>query len=105
VASGNYTVGEVADLVKSAVEERLNIRVHLDIKHLQDFRNYKVSTEKARNVLSFHASGDVKSIVGNLVDNMDKFKDWDNPLYSNITSFKKLEGNMDVHALAGALDQ
>ncbi len=104
IASGNYTVGEVADLVRSAVEERLAIKVDLHIKHIQDFRNYKVSTEKASNVLSFHASGDVKSIVGSLVDNMDRFKDWDNPIYSNIQSLKKLEAAIDVHALTGALD-
>jgi nucleoside-diphosphate-sugar epimerase len=105
VASGNYTVGEVADLVRSAVEERLSIKVHLHIKHIQDFRNYKVSTAKASNVLSFHATGDVKSIVGSLVDNMDKFKDWDNPLYSNILSLKKLEAAIEVHSLTGALDR
>jgi len=105
VASGNYTVGEVADLVRSAVEERLAIKVNLNIKHIQDFRNYKVSTAKASNVLSFHASGDVKSIVGSLVDNMDKFKDWDNPLYSNIQSLKKLEAAIEVHSLTGALDR
>lgn len=102
VASGNYTVGEVADLVKSAVEERLGTKVDLNIKHIQDFRNYKVSIEKAKNVLSFHPSGDVKSIVGSLVDNMDKFQDWDNPMYSNIQSLKKLESTIDVHSLAGA---
>src|SRR4029077_8001927 len=28
IASGNYTVGEVADLIKSAVEERLNLRIN-----------------------------------------------------------------------------
>ena len=102
VASGNYTVGEVADLVRSSVEERLKKKVDLNIKHIQDFRNYKVSIEKAKNVLSFHPSGDVKSIVGGLVDNMDKFQDWDNPLYSNIQSLKKIESNIDVHSLAGA---
>ena len=103
VASGNYTVGEVADLVRSSVEERLQIKVDLNIKHIQDFRNYKVSIEKAKNVLSFHPSGDVKTIVGTLVDNMDKFQDWDNPLYSNIMSLKKLESTsaIDMHALAG----
>src|SRR5712692_1133572 len=37
VASGNYTVGEVGDLVKSAIEERLGGRVNLIIKHIQDF--------------------------------------------------------------------
>jgi nucleoside-diphosphate-sugar epimerase len=103
VASGNYTVGEVADLVRSAVEERLGTRVSLNIKHIQDFRNYKVSTQKASNVLSFHATGDVKSIVGTLVDNMDKFQDWDNPLYSNIQSFKKLESEMESHSFTGAI--
>jgi len=104
IASGNYTVGEVADLVRGAVEERLAIKVNLQIKHIQDFRNYKVSTEKASNVLSFHATGDVNSIVGSLVDNMDRFKDWDNPIYSNIQSLKKLEAAIEVHSLTGALD-
>src|SRR3954466_8107077 len=79
VASGNYTVGEVADLIKLAIQERLGIRVNLSIKHIQDFRNYKVSTEKAANVLSFHAAGSVKSIVDDLIENMRKFQDWDNP--------------------------
>src|SRR5215469_11262853 len=49
IASGNHTVGEVADLVKGVVEERLNLRVNLCIKHIQDFRNYKVSVQKAAN--------------------------------------------------------
>ena len=101
IASGNFTVGEVADLVKSAVEERLGIRVNLKIKHIVDFRNYKVSTLKASNVLSFHSTGDVKTIVGSLVDNMDKFQDWDNPFYSNILSFKKLESEIEIHSIAG----
>jgi nucleoside-diphosphate-sugar epimerase len=105
VASGNYTVGEVADLVRGAVEERLGIKVDLQIKHIQDFRNYKVSTEKASNVLSFHATGNVRTIVDNLVDNMEKFKDWDNPLYSNIQSLKMLEGAIEVHSLAGTVER
>jgi len=102
IASGNYTVGEVADLVRAATEERLGIKVNLNIKHIQDFRNYKVSVDKAKTVLSFHPSGDVRSIVGSLVDNMEKFKDWDNPAYSNIQSFKRLESGMDVHSLVSA---
>jgi nucleoside-diphosphate-sugar epimerase len=101
VASGNYTVGEIGDLVRQAVEERLGQRVSLNIKHIQDFRNYKVDTQKASNVLSFHPSGDVKTIVGTLVDNMDKFQDWDNPLYSNIQSFKNLDTAMEVQSFTG----
>jgi nucleoside-diphosphate-sugar epimerase len=100
IASGNYTVGEVADLVKGAVEERLNLRISLNIKHIQDFRNYKVSIDKANNVLSFHPIENVRSIVDSLVDHMDKFQDWDNPLYSNIQAFKRLESEMEVPSIS-----
>jgi nucleoside-diphosphate-sugar epimerase len=102
IASGNYTVGEVADLIKSAMQERLDLRVNLCIKHIQDFRNYKVSIEKAANVLSFHPAGSVKSIVGNLIENMDKFQDWDNPSYSNIQTFKQIDNGIEVHDMVGA---
>ncbi len=103
VASGNYTVGEVGDLVKSTIEERLGLRINLCIKHIQDFRNYKVSIEKAKNVLSFHPADEVKSIVANLIDNMDKSRDWDNPLYSNIDTFKAIENGIEIHAMAMAV--
>lgn len=102
IASGNYTVGEVADLIKGAVEERLKLRINLCIKHIQDFRNYKVSVEKAANVLSFHPTGNVKSIVGNLIDNKEQFQDWDNPAYSNIQTFKQIENGIEVHDMVGA---
>jgi nucleoside-diphosphate-sugar epimerase len=102
LASGNYTVGEVGDLVKNAIEERLNIRINLCIKHIDDFRNYKVSTDKAANVLSFHPAGSVKTIVANLIDNMAKFRDWDNPAYSNIQTFRQIENGIEVHDMVGA---
>ncbi len=102
IASGNHTVGEVADLIKSAIFERLGFRVNLNIKHIQDFRNYKVSVEKAANVLSFHPTGSVKSIVASLVENMDKFRDWDNPAYSNIATFQQIETSVEIHSMAGA---
>ena len=101
VASGNYTVGEVADLVKSTMQERLDIHVNLCIKHIQDFRNYKVSIEKAANVLSFHPAGSVRSIVENLIENRSKFQDWDNSCYSNIQTFKQIDSGVEVNEMAG----
>ena len=92
IASANHTVGEVADLVREAIREDLGVHVDLNIKHLRDFRNYKVSIEKAKTVLSFHPADNVKAIVRNLIENMDKFKDWENPAYYNIETFKALEG-------------
>jgi len=91
IASGNYTVGEVADLVKLALEQQLGSKIGLSIKHIHDFRNYKVSIKKAENILSFHPHDDVISIVSDLVANKSKFDDWDNPSYYNIEAFKKLE--------------
>ena len=91
VASGNHTVGEVADLVRATLSEELGQRPALDIKHIQDIRNYKVSIERGKNVLSFHPHNDVKAIVRNLIENMSKCNDWDNPNYYNIQVFKGLE--------------
>jgi nucleoside-diphosphate-sugar epimerase len=90
VASGNYTVGEIGDLVKSGVKKYLDLDIRLDIKHIQDYRNYKVSIEKARKVLSFHPKNDVESIIEDLVENRDKFQDFSNPNFYNIQVFKKI---------------
>jgi len=91
IASGNHTIGEVADLVKLSVEEAFGKKIAINIKHLRDARNYKVSIERAETILSFHPHQSVKSIVRNLIANMDKCSDWDNPLYYNIQAFKELE--------------
>jgi nucleoside-diphosphate-sugar epimerase len=103
LASGNYTVGEVADVVRGRIEERLDQQISLNIKHIQDFRNYKVSTEKAANVLSFHPTGSICSIVDDLIENRDRFRDWDNPSYSNIQTFKMLENRLATPSIAGAV--
>ena len=91
IASGNHTVGEVADLVKMSLEEEFGKKIALDIKHVKDMRNYKVSIERAKTVLSFHPHQSVQSIVHNLISNMDKYGDLQNPKYYNIIVFKERE--------------
>jgi nucleoside-diphosphate-sugar epimerase len=91
LASGNYTVGEVGDLVREGVERRFDRGIRLRIGELKDFRNYKVTAEKATNVLSFKPQHDVSSIVEELADHWEEFKDVDNPSYYNIRVFKELE--------------
>ena len=90
IASGNYTVGEVADLVKGGVERHFNKPIKLNIKSIEDFRNYKVTCEKARNVLSFKPRHDVEAIIEDLSRNLSKFEDFENPNYYNIAVFKQL---------------
>jgi nucleoside-diphosphate-sugar epimerase len=91
IASGNFTVGEVADLVKASIKSKLNKEVTLKIEHRQDYRNYKVSIEKARNLLSFKPRYDIDGIVQDLVENFDRFKDLKNKQYYNIEVFKSMK--------------
>ncbi|HUN83182.1 MAG TPA: NAD(P)-dependent oxidoreductase [Terracidiphilus sp.] len=91
VASGNFTVGEIADLVRETVEQELGLSVQLDIRHISDYRNYKVSIEKAENILSFHPDQTVKTIIRDLIQNKRKFDDWENPAYYNIRVLKALD--------------
>ena len=90
VTSGNYTVGEIADYVSDGVREYLDIYPKLIINHIRDFRNYKVSISKANEVLSFKPRHTIIDIVKNLAENVDKFKDFDNPKYYNIKIFKEI---------------
>lgn len=100
IASGNHTIGEIADLVKLALEEELGRRTVLMIEHHKDVRNYKVSVERAKNTLSFHPHQDVRSIVRNLVTHMHKCDDWDNPQYSNIRVFQSMDNLTSTAAAA-----
>ena len=77
-------------MVKSGIQKHLDIKIDFDIKHIQDYRNYKVSIDKAKKILSFHPKHDVDSIVEDLINNREKFKDFENPNYYNIQVFKKL---------------
>lgn len=100
IASANYTVGEVGDLVQSEIEEQLGVKVNLAIRHIQDLRNYKVSLEKAKEILSFHPRHEVRGIVRHLIRHLHGFWDWDNPAYSNILTFQAIEAGLRAPALA-----
>ena len=96
IASANHTVGEVADLVRATVENTLSLPIRLNIRHVQDVRNYKVSIEKAKNVLSFHPHEDVSSIVGSLIEASKAIRDWSDPSYYNIEMLKALELTTEI---------
>lgn len=91
IASGNATLGEIADRVKSTLEQELGGKIGLEINRVNDVRNYKVSIDRAKNILSFHPQHDIESIVRDLIANKSKCSDWDNPSYYNIRIFKAQE--------------
>lgn len=91
IASGNYTVGAIADYVRDGVKKFLEIEPKINIMHKLDYRNYKVNFEKAKNMLGFSPNYDVVDIVKDLFENMLKFKDYSNKNYYNIDIFKEIE--------------
>jgi nucleoside-diphosphate-sugar epimerase len=90
IASGNYTVGEVADYVREGVRDYLAIDAKIKIKHVEDFRNYKVSFEKAKNILSFKPRFHIEDIVKELAAQRETFGNFEDDRYYNIRTFKKM---------------
>lgn len=91
VASGNYTVGQIGDIVKSEVQKTTGRKIKLEIKDIQDFRNYKVSIDKARTVLGFVPEHDVHDTVAHLFENQAAIGDFDKDEYYNIRVFKTIK--------------
>ena len=92
IASGNYTVGEIADYVYQGVTEHLQLEVDMEIKHIEDFRNYKVSCQKAKDILSFKPNFDIPLLVEELIENKAKFDDFEDARFYNIAVFKGIAG-------------
>jgi nucleoside-diphosphate-sugar epimerase len=93
VASDNYTVGQVGDKVKDEMEKLLGRRIELELKSIQDFRNYKVAIGKAKTVLGFEPSHDISDIVDDLHAHRDDYGDLDADDYYNIRVFRRLHGS------------
>lgn len=91
VASGNYTVGQIGDIVKNEVQKTTGRKIKLEIKDIQDFRNYKVNIDKARTVLGFVPEHDVHGTVAHLFENQAAIGDFDKDEYYNIRVFKTIK--------------
>lgn len=104
IASENVTLGGIADEVAATLLHHLDVMPELEILHRHDVRNYKVAVDRARLNLGFAASGTVRSIVEDLIANRDRFSDFDNPAYSNIATFKSLQGqDLGLQGMVGAV--
>lgn len=91
IASDNYTVGQVGDMVKYEVEKLTGEKIGITINHIEDFRNYKVSIDKAKTYLGFQPQHTIMDIIENLYEHKEKFEDYNNDQFYNIKVFKKLK--------------
>ena len=90
VAKDNFTVGQVADFVKDEVEACTGKKVKIRIKDVQDFRNYKVSCERAKTYLGFQPKYAITDITRALHENLASYGDLGQKPYYNIEVFKGL---------------
>lgn len=91
IASFNATVEELALETAAVLAEKMQIKVNIVDKKVQDYRNYKVTCQKALDTFGYTPDQTAKSIIEELLANLDTFKDFDNPAFYNIEVFKSLK--------------
>lgn len=90
-ASGNYTVGQTAKIVKSELEKLIKEKIEIELGGMKDFRNYKVSIKKAKKELRYSPKYSIKDTVRDIFENINKYGDFSDELFHNITIFKKID--------------
>jgi len=90
VCSGNFTVGQVGDMVKAEMERLNGDRIGIALKDIKDFRNYKVTVEKAKTYLGFQPKYIIEDIVEHLHRHCNGLPGFDDEQYYNIQVFRKL---------------
>jgi nucleoside-diphosphate-sugar epimerase len=90
-ASENTTVGQVADMVRDEMSLLTGKKIRINIHHKEDYRNYKVTSERAKTILGFQPRYTMLDTVRNVHEHRDRYGDFDNPIYSNIRTFHQLE--------------
>ena len=90
VASDNYTLGQIGDIVSTEMSKNLKKEIKMHINDMQDFRNYKVSTTHAKNIIGFTPVYGIKDIINQLFEKIDSFKNFDDEKYYNIRVFESL---------------
>lgn len=91
VAYDNFTVGQIGDLVREQLIESTGNEIAIKVNNISDFRNYKVTCEKAKTYLGFSPKYSIAHIVDNLYRHLDEYGDFEDDNFYNIKVFKKME--------------
>lgn len=91
VAYDNFTVGQVADLVKDELEELSGESIRIEVRNVQDYRNYKVSCERARTQLGFRPKYGIMQTVRDLFRRRELYGDFSDASFYNIEVFRRLQ--------------
>lgn len=98
ITSFNATIGELADAVAAFVKSHYNLDVTITDNNTQDYRNYKVSSEKAQHLLNYKPQQHDLDILNDLHEHLDKFSHFEEERFYNIEVFRKIMLNKPIHA-------
>jgi nucleoside-diphosphate-sugar epimerase len=90
VASDNYTLGQIGDVVSVEMSKLLDKEIKVHINDVKDFRNYKVSIQHAKLTLGFTPIYTVKDIIHDLFQKTASLKNLEDEKFYNIKVFKSL---------------
>lgn len=87
VAIGNFLVGQIGDIVKDTVEELTGRKIKLFIDNRQDYRNYKVTCQKAMAILGFMPRFSVADMVKSVHAHVAEFGNFNDDKFFNARVF------------------
>ncbi len=91
VASGNYTVGQVAECVKSEMQKLTNKDIEIETNNVQDLRNYKVNIDRAKNILNYTPIYSIEDTIKDIFNHKNEYGDFSDESFYNIKTFKKID--------------
>jgi len=94
ISSCNITVGDAGKAVQKHFKIVHNIPIVLEVKNKEDYRNYKASNKKARDILDIEFTGTVSSILKELDAHFDYDFNYGDDKHYNIKVFKKIFNNI-----------
>lgn len=91
IASFNISLKNLGLEIKHFLTNKLNKNISLNINNnTNEIRSYRMSWEKAKNILNYNQCNSLDNILEDLYENLDNFKDFDNNNYYNILRFKNI---------------
>jgi nucleoside-diphosphate-sugar epimerase len=102
LAHKNYTIKEVALIIKKTIKEYMNINIDVIINDdLRVDRSYKINYDKIFNKIGFKTSDNISDSIKFMCDQIYDGYDFNNPLYYNI---KWINNVLNVQNKVGKLN-
>lgn len=96
ISGGNYTIGDLGQQIYTYLTSEGH-NIELEVGDIQDVRNYKVNTDKAKKDLNFNPQYNPIDSVKDIFYNMNlKEINFKNPKYYNIEVFKTLHEMVEL---------